>query len=283
MHIARKSKVKIQAIDGQGKPLANVTVNITQKKPDFPFGCAMNERILTNTDFQNWFTPRFKLTTFENEMKWYFTENSPGRENYTIPDAMLQFAKEHNISVRGHTVFWDDPRYNNDWVKSLPPNELSLVADRRMNSIMNRYSGHVVHWDVVNENLHFSFLESKLGENASAVYYLKAQQLDGKATLFLNEYNTIEEMGDEASTPTKYLEKIREIQSKGYQGSLGIGLEGHFRTPNLPYIRAAIDQLAIAGSPIWLTELDVESSPNQASFLMSNVTRFNLNLSFILG
>ncbi|CAK9144963.1 unnamed protein product [Ilex paraguariensis] len=73
----------------------------------------------------------------------------------------------------------------------------------------------------------------------------------------------IEYMNDGASTPTKYLEKIREIKSNGYNGVLGISLQGHIRTPNLPYMRAAIDQLATARSPIWLTELDVASSPNQ--------------------
>ena len=41
---------------------------------------------------------------------------------------------------------------------------------------------------------------------------------------------------------------------------LGIGVEGHLGVaPNLPYVRAAIDALAQARVPIWITVLDVSS------------------------
>ncbi|KAK3035724.1 hypothetical protein RJ639_033426 [Escallonia herrerae] len=263
----RMRKIKIRAIDAQGNPLTKAKVSIKQRKRNFPFGCAMNQNILSNKAFQDWFTSRFKVTTFENEMKWYSTEKSPGKENYSIPDAMLQFAQKHHIAVRGHNVVWDDPKHQQHWVKSLPPSLLSFAVQKRIKSVVQRYKGQVIAWDVNNENLHFSFYESKLGRNASAVFYRKARRLDKKATLFLNEYNTIEEVSDGSTMPDKYLAKIREIRSTGYKGPLAIGLEGHFNVPNLPYMRAAIDKLAKARLPIWLTELDVSSSPNQAMYL----------------
>ncbi|KAK3011920.1 hypothetical protein RJ639_010498 [Escallonia herrerae] len=263
----RMRKIKIHAIDAQGNPLTKAKVSIKQRKRNFPFGCAMNQNILSNKAFQDWFTSRFKVTTFENEMKWYSTEKSPGKENYSIPDAMLQFAQKHHIAVRGHNVVWDDPKHQQQWVKSLPPSLLSFAVQKRIKSVVQRYKGQVIAWDVNNENLHFSFYERKLGRNASAVFYLEARRLDKKATLFLNEYNTIEEVSDGSTTPDKYLTKIREIRSTGYKGPLAIGLEGHFNVPNLPYMRAAIDKLAKARLPIWLTELDVSSSPNQAMYL----------------
>ncbi|KAG0485408.1 hypothetical protein HPP92_009487 [Vanilla planifolia] len=48
---------------------------------------------------------------------------------------------------------------------------------------------------------------------------------------------------------------------------IGIGLESHFDQPNIPFMRAALDKLARAGVPIWLTEVDVFKSPNQAWYL----------------
>ncbi|KAI5678509.1 hypothetical protein M9H77_09459 [Catharanthus roseus] len=74
--------------------------------------------------------------------------------------------------------------------------------------------------------------------------------------------NPIEEPGDKAVSAAKYIRKVRQIQEV-YNGPLGIGLEGHFKTPNIPYIRATIDALASLGLPIWITELDVFSSLNQ--------------------
>ncbi|XP_022725061.1 uncharacterized protein LOC111281644 [Durio zibethinus] len=265
----RKANVRIQVVDKQGNPLPNATISIVQKQSGFPVGCAINKNILTNTAYQNWFTSRFRFTTFEDEMKWYSTEGSPGHEDYLSADALLRFAKEHNIAVRGHNVVWDDPKYQPGWLYSLSPTALSKAVAKRINSIMSRYKGQLISWDVVNENLHFSFFERKLGMQASATFYKLAQATDGTVPLFLNDYNTIEDSRDGASTPAKYLQKLREIQA--FPGNrnvrMGIGLEAHFNTPNLPYMRASIDTLAATGLPIWLTELDVQNSPNQAKYL----------------
>lgn len=252
--------MRIQAVDQQGSPISNASISIIQKKLGFPFGCAINKNILTNTAYQNWFASRFTVTTFENEMKWYANEPVPGQENYMDADALLQFAKQHNIAVRGHTVLWEDPRYIQNWVASLSPGDLAKAVDKRINSIMSRYKGQLIAWDVVNENLHSTFFESKLGQDASARFYNLAQSIDTATTLFLNEYNTIEDNRDGLSKPDKYLQKLREI--RGFPGNnnlkVGIGLQGHFGNPiDLPYIRASIDTLASTSLPIWITELDV--------------------------
>lgn len=269
--------MRIQAVDKQGKPLQNANISIEQKQLQFPFGCAINKNILTNTAYQNWFTSRFKVATFEDEMKWYSTEASPGREDYSASDAMLQFAKNHNIAVRGHNIFWDDPRYQPGWVNSLSPSDLSKAADKRINSVTSRYKGQVIAWDVVNENLHFSFFESKLGQNASGVFFNRVHSLDGATTLFMNDYNTIEDSRDGKATPAMYLKKLRQIsQFLGNQNlRIGIGLESHFSTPNIPYMRASIDTLGATGLPIWLTEVDVQSSPNQVIYLDLDIIRFS--------
>ncbi|KAJ9175133.1 hypothetical protein P3X46_013715 [Hevea brasiliensis] len=267
----RKTKVRIQAVDSQGKPLSNANISIKLKKASFPFGCAINKNILYNNAYQKWFTSRFTVTVFEDEMKWYSTEPSQGKVDYSVPDAMLQFAKKNNVIVRGHNVFWDDPKYQQGWINSLSPTDLSKATTERINSIMSRYRGQVIGWDVVNENLHFNFFERKLGQNASAVFYNLAQKIDGTSTLFLNDYNTIEDGRDDDSTPAKYLQKLRDIKAFPGNGNLklGIGLESHFSSaaPNLAYMRASIDTLAATNFPIWLTEVDVQSGPYQAQYL----------------
>ncbi|KAK4264129.1 hypothetical protein QN277_029460 [Acacia crassicarpa] len=265
-----KKRVIIQTIDGRGNPLANASIIFEQKRSNFPFGSAMNKYILDNTAYQNWFTSRFTVTTFVNEMKWYSTESVQGKEDYSISDAMLNFANQHKISVRGHNVFWDDPNYQPSWVPSLPPDQLNSAVQKRLNSVVSRYKGQLVAWDVVNENLHFSFLESKLGKDASAKIYHDAHNIDGQTTLFLNDYNTIEDNRDGVSTAARYLDKLREIKGyAGYSGwSIGIGLESHFSIPpDLPSMRSSIDTLAATGSPLWLTEVDVKNMPNQAEYL----------------
>ncbi|KAL4581112.1 hypothetical protein LXL04_017321 [Taraxacum kok-saghyz] len=263
----RKSKVKIQAVDGEDKPLANKNITIVQKFARFPFGCAINNNILNNQAYKNWFTSRFKYTTFENELKWYTNERVQNQEDYSSADALLQFAKSNGISVRGHNVFWDDPKFQPSWVPNLGPRELAAAATKRINSVMRRFSGRVIAWDVVNENMHFNFFESKLGATASSKFYETASVLDRSAALFLNDYNTIENPRGGPASPDDYLRKIGEIRAGGYRGPLSIGLEGHFSEVNIPFMRSAIDKVASSRLPIWITELDIQSGPNQAGLL----------------
>ncbi|KAF3668370.1 putative transcription factor bHLH84-like [Capsicum annuum] len=256
----RKNKVAIQVVDAQGKPLPNATISLVQRRANFPFGVAINKNILNDSAYQNWFFSRFKYTVFEDEMKWYSTEVTQGKVDYSTSDAMVKLCKSKGVTIRGHNILWDDPKMQPYWVRTLSPQQLFVAAGKRVGSVVAKYRGQVIHWDVVNENLHSNFFESKLGPTASATFFRLASQFDNKTPLFLNEYNTIEDQRDGASSPVNYLNKIKQIRSGGYAGPLGIGLEGHFVTP---YIRTALDTLASAKLPIWITELDVQRGPNQ--------------------
>lgn len=254
--------MKFRALDANGNPLVNASLCILAGAREFKFGNAVSNRILTLPAYQDWFVRRFEYAVFENEMKWQFNEPSPGQEDYKLADSMLQFVKEHNIIARGHNVVWDNPYYLPNWAKTIDPNELEEATKKRQCSIMERYSGQFIHWDVVNENLHFSYLEKMLGESASTVFYQRAHSIDQMAIPFLNDFGTIEDASDKISSPNRYLAKIQEIISQGYTGPLGIGVEGHFsfyNSPNLAYTRTALDALATANLPIWITELDVNS------------------------
>ncbi|XP_054793474.1 endo-1,4-beta-xylanase 5-like [Prosopis cineraria] len=269
MEQTRKGKVQLQAVDEQGKPLANSEINIKQKSTSIPIGCTINPNILTNLAYQSWYLPRFKYATLEDQMKWFVNEPVQGKEDYSAADALIHFAQQHGISVRGHNVHWDNPSLQPSWVHSLSPAQLNEAVSRRQASIMTRYKNKVISWDVVNENVHYSFLESTLGSNASASIYKVAHDLDASAIPFMNDFGTIEDTKDILATPVQYIQRLKDIQSfHGYSGwPVGIGLEGHFTNLDMAYMRASLDMLGALGMPIWLTELDVNSQPNQAQLL----------------
>ncbi|KAI3835222.1 hypothetical protein MKW98_020338 [Papaver atlanticum] len=176
---------------------------------------------------------------------------------------MLAFAKQNGIPVRGHCIFWDSPDYQPKWVPSLSPEEIKDSAYKRLQSVVSRYSGQFVNWDVNNENLHFQYYEQILGANATDVFFEMANQLDPSTRMFMNEFNTLEWSGDAL---VQYVTKIQEIRNLYPNIPTGIGLE----SPNIPCVRAALDTLASAGVPIWLTELDVSvenGTELQASYL----------------
>ncbi|GMI74607.1 hypothetical protein like AT4G33820 [Hibiscus trionum] len=267
----RKKKLSFAVTYANKTAVDGALISIHQTESGFQFGCGMNHNILTSEGYRKWFASRFKATSFTNEMKWYSTEKVQGDENYTVADAMMKFAKRNGISVRGHTIFWDNQRMQPKWINDLGPTELKKAVTRRLNSVVSRYAGQLTGWDVMNENLHFHFFEDKLGENASYVLYSMAYHLDPSTTLFMNEYNTIEDSKDPTSTASKYKTKLEKILS--FPGNKGlkaaIGLQGHFgaEKPNIVFMRSALDILGTMGLPIWLTEVDVRKGPNQAEYL----------------
>ncbi|KAL6883332.1 hypothetical protein ACP4OV_010746 [Aristida adscensionis] len=164
---------------------------------------------------------------------------------------------------------WDDQSTQMRWVRPMSVEQLKAAVHRRLKSVVTRYNGKLIHWDVVNENIHFNFFETKLGPSASGQIYHEVGQIDHTTILFMNEFNVLEQPGDPNVSPSKYVAKMNGIRS--YAGNaalkLGVGLESHFSTPNLPFVRGALDTLAKLKLPIWMMEVDVVKGPNQVKFL----------------
>ncbi|XP_074565524.1 endo-1,4-beta-xylanase 5-like [Curcuma longa] len=253
----RKRAVTIQAVDGEGNPIAGANVSIKQSSKDFPFGSAIASTILGNKQYQRWFTERFNVAVFENELKWYATEPQRGKLNYALADDMLKFVRSNKIMARGHNIFWENPTCAPGWAQNLTGGDLRAAVKSRIRSLLSRYRGQFIHWDVNNEMLHFDFYERRLGENASTEFFRTAQQADPLATLFMNEFNVVETCSDEQSTVDTYISRLKELRNGGAAMLEGIGLQGHFGRPNIPLMRAVLDKLASLGLPIWLTEVDI--------------------------
>ncbi|KAL7591272.1 endo-1,4-beta-xylanase 5-like [Lactuca sativa] len=262
----RKTELTFEVSYVNGTKVRGAKLYIKQLTSDFHWGCGMTHRILNNTAYKKWFASRFTAADFHNELKWYWTEATQGQENYADPDAMIKFADEHGIIVRGHTILWDDVKYNQKWVRKLSPEQLLEAANRRVDSVVNRYKGRLIGWDVMNENLHHNFFEKRLGKNASSLFFNRVHKIDPNAVLFMNEFNTTEHVNDEYAPPVKYLRRMKKIQSfpGNSEVKMGIGLESHYGAEPIDfhYVRSSLDSLSQTGLPIWLTELDVKMDPN---------------------
>ncbi|KAL6645633.1 hypothetical protein ACP70R_017241 [Stipagrostis hirtigluma subsp. patula] len=218
-------------------------VTITVESGGFPLGNAMTKEILDKPEYKEWSTKRFKWATMENEVKWYNTEYHEGSEEYEVADRMLALTQRHSISARGQNVFWDDQSHRMDWASKLSLPKLKDALQKRLKSVV----------------------PVPLRRTSSARTPPMAKLDDKPVLLFMNEYNTIEQPNDPAPLPTKYLTKLKQIQSYDANKNLkyGIGLESHFDKPNIPYMRGSLDTLAAAKVPIWLTEVDVTKGSKQ--------------------
>lgn len=262
IQLIRKRFVNVHVSDGNGNRVVGAKVAVHQITRDFPFGSAISKSILGNKPYQEWFVKRFNAAVFENELKWYATEPFPGKEDYTAADQLLQFVQSNDVMARGHNIFWEDPKYTPAWVKNLTGSQLRAAVAGRIESLLSRYKGDFVHWDVSNEMLHFDFYENRLGGNATAEFFNTARRADPLATLFLNDFNVVEVCDDLSSSADSYVSRLRMLADGGVSFE-GIGLEGHFGKPNIPYVRAVLDKLGTLRLPIWLTEIDISSSFDQ--------------------
>jgi len=258
----RKRFVNVHVSDGNGSRVVGANVAVHQITRDFPFGSAISMSIIGNKPYQEWFKERFNAAVFENELKWYATEPSPGKEDYAAADQLLQFVQSNDVMARGHNIFWEDPKYTPAWVKNLTGSQLKAAVAGRIESLLSRYKGDFVHWDVSNEMLHFDFYENRLGGNATADFFSTAKRADPLATLFLNDFNVVEACDDLSSSADSYVSRLRQLADAGVTFE-GIGLEGHFGKPNIPYVRAVLDKLGTLRLPVWLTEIDISAAFDQ--------------------
>ncbi|TWT66223.1 Endo-1,4-beta-xylanase A precursor [Posidoniimonas polymericola] len=256
----RKREVCIRVVDGQEQALPAVQVEIVQTKKSFPFGAALSPAVLHDEQYKKFFLTHFNWAVFENEMKWYSTEARRGREHYATADAMVQWCQSNGIPLRGHCIFWEPGKWQPQWLRTLDADAVRESVERRCESIVGHYRGHVRHWDVNNEMLHGSFFRDKLGQDIHAWMFKHAHETDPDAKLFVNEFNILSVDKDfETTQVDEYVEQVRNLIAEGAPIH-GVGIQGHIWSAEAvehpEAIRDNLDRVAELGLPIWITEFD---------------------------
>ncbi|XP_040380479.1 endo-1,4-beta-xylanase 2-like [Oryza brachyantha] len=252
----RKREVVLKFGGGTGTTMSGASVRVAQLENRFPFGSCINKTAIQNPRFVDFFCDNFDWAVFENELKWYSTEPQRGRLDYRDADELVGFCERHGKPARGHCIFWAVDGDVQQWVKDLGRDDLASAVHGRLNGLLSRYAGRFRHYDVNNEMLHGRFYRDRLGDGVAALMFREAARLDPAARLFVNDYNVLRG-NDPNATPEKYVELVDALRRGGAVVG-GIGVQGHMDNPAVgEVIRAALDKLATAGAPIWVTELDV--------------------------
>lgn len=80
----------------------------------------------------------------------------------------------------------------------------AAAIDERVESVVRRYRGEFLHYDVNNEMLHGGYFEDTYGVGAVVRMFQKAHLEDPQALLFLNDYNAEDGMCSRYATPTAF-------------------------------------------------------------------------------
>jgi endo-1,4-beta-xylanase len=92
----------------------------------------------------------------ENEMKWQAIRPSAEGYDFAKFDAMVDYAAEHGMAMRGHTLLWHRTKWFPKWLNELdfgprPTSRAEEILTSHIRTVMQRYRGRIVSFDVVNE------------------------------------------------------------------------------------------------------------------------------------
>src|SRR4051794_1773859 len=225
------------------------------------FGAAMGGDRLSDSGFLTIANREFDMMTAVNEMKPDATEPNSGQFTFQAGDAIYNWAVQHGMRVRGHTLAWhgQQPGF---W-RNLSSSALRAAMIEHINGVMAHYKGKLAYWDVVNEayaengTRRQSNLQST-GNDWIEVAFRTARAADPSVKLCYNDYNI--ENWTYAKTQGVY-NMIKDFKSRGVPVDC-VGFQTHFTGgSSLPgNFQQTLSSFASLGVDVALTEVDVTNS-----------------------
>jgi len=238
------------------------TLRYLAQSQDLFIGSAVNIKAL-NQDFLYRYklSREFNLVTAENKMKFKHLNPEPYRFDFTEADRLITFANKYQMSIRGHTLVWHnalpDWLTEGDWTRD----ELITILRSYIKTVVGRYQGQVMAWDVVNEaiaddgTLRNSFWLKGIGPEYIEMAFRWAHEADPEAILIYNDYGG-EGMNQKSDAIYQLVKSLLEKDVPIH----GVGLQMHVQLdspPNPEKVRQNMIRLADLGLEVQITEMDV--------------------------
>jgi endo-1,4-beta-xylanase len=203
----------------------------------------------------------FNLVTPENAMKFDALEPAPGVFDFKQADAIVAFAKAHQMQIHGHNFVWYQALP--DWIKqgSFTKAQLSSILHDYITTVMKHYKGQVMMWDVVNEALtdqgafRSSIWYNTMGPDFLDEAFRWAHEADPQVQLFYNDYGA----ETEGVKSDAIYALVKGMLARGVPIN-GVGFQMHVGLNSAPSEQAVIanmQRFAALGLKVQISEMDV--------------------------
>lgn len=220
-------------------------------------GFALDPNRLSETAYKQIADSEFSLVVAENAMKWESTEPQRGQFSWGQADAVASYAATTGKKLYGHTLVWHQQLPG--WAQNLGASELESAMVSHASTVVRRYAGQVVAWDVVNEAFEEngtrrqSVFQQRLGNGYIETAFRAARSADPAVRLCYNDYN-IE--GINAKSDAVYA-MVKDFKARGVPIDC-VGLQSHFIVGQVPSsLRQNMERFAALGVDVRVTELDI--------------------------
>jgi endo-1,4-beta-xylanase len=234
----------------------------------FLVGAAVDSAMVLDAGSREFLRNQYDVVVAEREMKPFALSKGEGRYDFAAADAIVSWANENGIKVRGHCLVWhlEEPPWM--FTRGGKPVSRDLLVQRMrdyIHAVVGHFKGRVWAWDVVNEAFVPGEPEKNVdGWRASRWYdiigpsfiplaFQFAREADPGALLFYNEYET-----QNPAKRSMILELIRSLKQKGIPID-GIGHEAHYDLghPDPAELETTIQEVARLGLRNHITEMDI--------------------------
>lgn len=231
------------------------------------YGAATQKRFLVSDPiFADHFKKECGLLTPEVALKWKHLRPTPDTFNFERGDWLADFAAQHQMAFRGHTLVWHkglSPWFDTH-VNALNAREQLL---KHIETVVGHYAGRVHSWDVVNEavfpmhnrtdGLRETPWLQMLGPDYIEMAFRAAATADPKALLVYNEVALdFDENNKKRAATLALLQRLKERNVPVH----ALGIQGHLRGKtkiNPDKLKAFLQSVSALGFKILITELDV--------------------------
>jgi len=207
----------------------------------------------------------FDVAVGESGFKIAELEPQQGTFSFGLQDQMVAWSAARGQRFHGSTLVWCDDQWLPDWLlnRSWTPDELRVVMDDFITTVMRHFAGDVESWDVVNEafnadgTLRDCLWSRVLGRGYIEEAFQIARSADPDATLFYNEYKAY-------WVGSKFLaveEMARDFLARSVPLD-GVGLQMHLfgRAPPQYRLEEAMRRIGDLGLQVQVSELDDTTS-----------------------
>jgi len=244
-----------------GEPNGDTPLRALAREAGIDVGTAVQGLALRDfSGFRTELAREFSTLTPENAMKWDAIEPTRGTLRWQDADAAVDFARKHDMTVRGHTLLWHNqlPAWlgEGDWERG----ELRRLLRDHVRSVVGRYRGRVREWDVLNEitadsgqGLRDSLWSRVLRDGFADDVLRWAHDADPDAKLYWNEIaaDGLSPKSDE------FYRRAAKLKAAGAPLD-GVGFQAHLNLDGVPKgFEANLKRFSDLGLDVRITELDV--------------------------